>query len=301
MPKTVLLTGATGFIGNALLGRILTETDWSVVALTRPPVRGKSSVRVRWVLHDLLAPLSASLLLSLGSIDYMLHCGAEVSGLSSIADPVRSITTNVWGTQHLLEAARTLEAKRFVYLSTGEAVGAIAAPLSLPEDAPLRPSNPYAASKAAGEELVRAFSSSYGLLSVVVRSMNVFGPGQGLNRFIPMIARKMLMDEPIVCHVDEKGQSGSRNWLHVDQFTDAFMDILDSNYFNETFHVVGPERTNEQVIELVAQALGKHPRIERKVPGPSHDMRYSLKDTKLLLDFRAGFEQRVLDTARWYQ
>lgn len=299
--KRILLTGATGFVGDHLVDHVLRETDWEIVALARNPQKGIQFSRITWLKHDLLDPVPEWLIRKFGKIDYVVHAGAEVSGINSIMDPVKSVRTNMWGTFHLLEAARKLRPKLFVYISTGEAVGATTAPEGLAEDAPLRPSNPYAASKAAGEELARSYRKSFGVPSIVVRSMNLFGERQGLNRFIPMVATKMLRHEPVTCHVGPDGAPGARNWLPIETFVAWLTDLFTVAKPGETYHLAGPEKSNLQVIHLVAAALDAEPRIEIRVPGASHDLRYALRNTKLNLTWDQDFERAVYAAARWYR
>lgn len=299
--KRLLLTGATGFTGDHLVDHVLRETDWEIVALARSPRKGIQMSRVTWLKQDLLEPVPEWLIHKFGKIDYVVHAGAEVSGINSLADPVKSVKTNVWGTFHMLEAARKLKPKMFLYLSTGEAVGATNLPDGLDEMTPLCPSNPYAASKAAGEELARAYAKSFKVPAAVVRSMNLFGERQGLNRFIPMVATKMLRHEVITCHVGANGAPGARNWLPVTTFVAWLTDLLGLAKSGETYHLVGPEKSNLQVIHLVAAALNAEPRIELKVPGASHDMRYALKNTKLNLTWAGDLEREVFTAARWYR
>lgn len=299
--KRVLLTGATGFLGDHLTDHILRDTDWEIVAFARNPRKGVQLSRVTWLKHDLLDPVPEWLIQKVGKIDYIVHAGAEVSGINSIVDPVKSVRTNVYGTFHLLETARKLKPKSFIYVSTGEAVGATNEPDGLSEDAPLKPSNPYAASKAAGEELVRVYVKSYGVPAAIVRSMNLFGERQSLDRFIPMIATKMLRHEPITCHVAPNGMPGSRNWLPIETFVAWLVDVLDLAVPGGVYHLVGPERNNLQIIHLVSSALDAEPKIETRVPGATHDIRYALKNTKLNLTWHGEFEKAVFAAARWYR
>lgn len=296
----ILITGATGFVGTRLISYVLKHTDWDVVAMTRRQNIEPDFPRLRWLRHDLSALLPDTALAQLTDVNLIVHAAGEVSGIKSISNPMRSVRANVLGTYHLLEAARRLDLQKFVYISTGEVVGAVDTPLAAAEDAPLRPSNPYAASKAAGEELCRAYHLSFGVPVVTVRSMNLFGPAQSLDRFIPTVASRFIMNEKVVCHVDEAGKPGSRNWLHIDQFIETLVQVISLDNVGETYHIVGPQKTNMQIINLVATALGKVTHVEEKIPGSSHDFRYALLDTKLGLNFEQGFEKRVWNTARWY-
>lgn len=300
-PVKLLVTGATSFIGSHFVDYVLANTHWEILSLERlPDPFLPSRSRVKQLFHDLRAEAPQRIVEELKSADYLVHFAADVSGLKSLANPVLSVTTNVVGTFNVLELARKLSLKKFVFISTGEAVGAAVYPDVLAENTPLRPSNPYAASKAAAEALVSAYRVSFGVPSIIVRSMNVFGPGQQVARFIPTVIKNLLQEKKVVCHVDKSGRSGSRNWLHVDHFSATLKHVLDFGEVGETYHLVGPEKTNAQVIRLLAAALGKHPQIENIIPGPSHDLRYALKDTKLGLNFE-DLEESLCQTAFWYQ
>ena len=148
----ILMTGATGFTGERLAKQILVSTDWDIISLERITVRKNlflSSPRIHHVYHDFRAEFPARLLDEIGPVDYIAHIGAEVHGLRSLENPELFIHTNVMGTFNLLEAARVLQPKMFLYLSSAETVGSVEDGGSLDEGATLRPSNPYAAAKAA--------------------------------------------------------------------------------------------------------------------------------------------------------
>jgi len=295
MPK-LLLTGATSFIGRRFLEDVLEGTDWEVYSIERQ--YQPDLPRVLRFYHDLRAEVPTQLVERVKDADYLVHLAADVSGIKSLADPVLTVTTNVVGTYHTLELARKLELKKFVYVSSGEAVGAAPFPTCLVEDASLRPSNPYAASKAAAEALVNSYRVSFGLPAVTVRMMNIFGPGQQLTRFVPMAVKNLLEKQIIKCHVGPDGQCGSRNWLHVGHFSQALLNLVGVK--PGIYHVIGPERSNLDIILGLAKALDVSFCVKNVVPGPSHDLRYALKDTKLGLDFSADFDETLAATAQWY-
>ena len=294
----ILLTGATSYIGGKFVEAVLEQTDWEIYSLERLPVRSDEP-RLRRFYHDLRAEIPAQLAERVKDVDYLVHFAADVSGAKSVIDPVMTVTTNVVGTYHTLELARKLNLKKFMQISTGEVVGSVPAPVCLAEDAALYPSNPYASSKAAAEMLVHCYQLSYDLPAMIVRSMNVFGPRQGFNRFLPVAIRKLLNDQMIDCHVGEDGVSGSRNWVRVDHFVNSLIRLLDIGAVGEVYHVIGPERNNEQIIEILGAALGVTPKINKIVPGMSHDLRYALRDTKLGFTFEC-LEADLAETAWWY-
>lgn len=299
----ILITGATSFIGSKFLSRLL-KTDYEICSLERLPRRHEEVGRLKIFYHDLRAEVPEHVVKGARGADVLVHLAADVSGIKSLADPRLSVETNVVGTFNTLELARKLNLRRFIYVSTGEVVGSAPFPFFLDERAPLRPSNPYAAAKAAAEALVNAYRVSFGVPALVVRSMNVFGPGQQLTRFVPMVSDALCKKQRIKCHVGRDGTVGSRCWLHVDKLVGALMRAVDPrhNYHvGEIYHVVGPERTNEEIIRSLAGALNLDFQLEKVVPGPSHDLRYALKDTKLDYQFEDDFEDTLAATARSFR
>lgn len=305
----VLLTGATGFAGSYLVEKLLAETDWDIYCIERLTPRANKlgalsfSPRVHHLYHDFRSELPEYMLQMLAGCDYIIHMGAEVHGMRSLQDPELFVKTNVLGTLNLLEAARLLQPKCFIYISSAEAVGSAHAPESLAEDTVLNPSNPYAAAKAAGEMLTQTYARSFGVPAMIVRTMNIFGERQGIDKFIPGVIKKMLDGTVINVHVGPDGKSGSRHWLHIQEFTNAVFFLMKYGTVGETYHIVGPEKSNENVISIIGLALGVPFRMHPEVPGRSHDMRYSIKDTKLSTDaYQTGdFEANLVRTTLWYK
>lgn len=297
----ILVTGATSFIGSWFCSHVLMNTDWDIYSIERLPVRHREASRFEIFHHDVRSEVPDWIVQRVQDADYLVHLAADVSGVKSLADPELSVTTNVVGTFNVLELARKLpHLKKFVQVSTGEVVGAMPFPFFAAEDAPLRPSNPYAASKAAAEALVNAYQVSFGVPAVIVRSMNVFGPGQSVDRFVSGVIRALKTGQTIKCHVGPEGV-GSRCWLHVNRFVKVLARLVEEGQPGEIYHVVGPERTNKDVIEILANALKVNYGVDYVQAGASHDLRYALKNGKLPeLDF--GFEQNtdddLADTAR---
>jgi len=301
----IIVTGATGFIGGRFVKRMFNETDCELYSLERlSSFRVTDQSRYKQLFHDLRAEVPTQLVEQVKDADYIVHLAGDVSGVKSLADPVLTVDTNVTGTFNMLELARKISnLRKFIFISTGEVVGAVPMHHSLDESAPLHPSNPYAASKAAAEALVNAYHVSYGVPTVIIRSMNVFGPKQQQARFIPMTLKSLLNKQVVSCHVGANGVIGSRNWLHVDKFVDAIKRAVDPTYcFQDggVYHVVGPERNNLEIINSLARAINLTFVVNPIVPGASHDLRYALCDTKLGYDFSHDFEATLAETARWY-
>jgi dTDP-glucose 4,6-dehydratase len=305
----VLVTGSTGFIGARFVQHILDSTNWDVVSLERITARldqlspdMSANTRLHRVYHDFRTELPDRLLRQLDDVDYIVHNGAEVNGWKSLENPELYVHTNVMGTFNMLEAARKLKPKAFLYVSSAEAVGACPEG-SLTEDAPMKPSNPYAAAKAAGEMLARSYHLSFGVPSMSMRMMNVFGAQQDTSKFLPATIKKVLNGEQVICHVDANGKSGSRHWIHVADLVQGMHNVLLRGKAGETYHIVGPEIYNYMIIQHVYDVLKIGIDIKLAQPGRSHDMRYSIKDTKLGESFyHTHFtEVYMKDTIAWYK
>lgn len=298
----ILLTGATGFAGQHFVEYLLNNTDWEIFVLRRLTCRRLSDAfqnpRVHAIYHDFTAEIPDRILHNL-SVDYIVHMGAEVHGIRSLEDPELFVRANALGTFNMLEAARKLKPQHFVYISSAEAVGATDG-AALAEDAPLRPSNPYSAAKAAGEALVLSYGKSFDVPASIVRTMNLFGPRQDTSKFVPATIKKILNGERVINHIGKNGRSGSRCWLHVHSFiADLFGVLLRKP---DIYHIAGPERDNVQIIDRLALALHLPVRIHSEIPGKSHDMRYAICSAKL----KSSYEVVSLDidltaTARWYK
>lgn len=307
MPATgkVLLTGASGFLGSHLVEKILCDTDWEIYSLERLNVRPYviDSPRIHRIHHDFRAEIPTRILKELDGVKYVIHSGAEVHGLRSLEDPHLFVNTNVMGTLNLLEAARYIRPEKFIYISSAEAVGSAPAPLSWDENVTLRPSNPYAAAKAAGEMLVRSYHQSFNVPAISVRTMNIFGERQDTSKFLPATIKKILNHETVKCHVDKEGSSGSRHWIYVRVLADGIVSLLTQGKAGETYHIVGPEIHNNKIIKVASHWLETPVTVEYIEPGPSHDMRYSIKDTKLSKkDYNTdSTSNELVHTIMWYK
>lgn len=301
----ILLTGITGFTGSHLAQYILDNTDWEIYSIERVSNRPKQiedSPRIHHLYHDFRAEIPERILQQLEGIDYIIHTGAEVHGLRSLENPELFVHTNVMGTLNMLEAARRIKPKTFLYLSSAEALGSCSEG-SLTEDAPMYPSNPYAAGKAAGEMLARTYFLSFSVPAMTVRTMNIFGEKQDTSKFLPATIKKVLNGETVIGHIDQNGKPGSRHWIYVGELVQAMVQLLQHGRVGETYHVVGPEIDNLEIVRMVASTLQvKMGKLQFRQPGPSHDMRYSIRDSKLDDSFYDVIWTRTQmeSTIKWY-
>ncbi len=296
----ILVTGASGFAGKYLCDRLL-EDDHEVEAMVRRPTASRKNVNL--IYHDFRAPIPDRILHQLEDVDSIVHLGAEVHGLRSLDDPELFVHTNAVGTFNLLEAARKIKPRTFIYVSSAEAVGSAPYPESLTEDAALNPSNPYSAAKAAGEMLVQSYARSFGVPAMIVRTMNLFGERQTTGKFVPDTVKKMLNGETITIHTDSNGVSGSRQWLHVCEFVNALYFLLFNGQAGETYHVAGTTASNAQIVTLIGTALRIPWKEHIAIPGRTHDMRYSIKDMKLPSEAydTCHFQSDLAATTQWYK
>ena len=187
--KIVLITGIAGFIGHHILEGVLKQTDWDVIGLDSLTYAGNLNKltdigpwesqkhRVKFVWHDLKSPISETTHGMIGPVDYIWHLAAESHIDKSLEDAIPFVTNNVLGTANLLEYVKRHQPnlKKFIQFSTDEVYGAAPDGIFYTEDAHLRPSNPYSASKAGADMVAYSFAHAFGLPISIVRSTNILG------------------------------------------------------------------------------------------------------------------------------
>lgn len=292
----VLLTGGAGFIGHHVVDFLLRYTDWQITLVDRLDCSGNlnrlaevgaaKNPRVRFVFHDLRAEFNSQLTQQIGAHDYVLHLAASTHVDRSISDPRAFVMDNVVGTCNVLELARVLRPKLFLYFSTDEVFGPAPGAVLYDEDARYRSGNPYAASKAGGEELAMAYANTYGLPVMVTHTMNVIGRRQSPEKMVPMTIHKVERGETVVIHADStKTTSGSRFYIDAADVADAVYFLLRHGLAGEKYNIVGAQEvTNLELAQMIATCVGKPLKFEltdfhSKRPG--HDLRYGLSGKKM--------------------
>jgi dTDP-glucose 4,6-dehydratase len=302
----ILLTGGTGFVGSHFIEHMLSEPEWELYSLERiTPQADKLgalsfSPRLHRVYHDFTAEFPDWLLKELDGVDYIVHIGAEVHGLRSLENPELFVRADALGTFNLLEAARKLKPHKFIYVSTAETLGETTD--FSPENTTLVPTSPYAAAKAVGEILAQCYRQSYGVPTLIVRSLVLFGERQGINRFVPTILRTILSGKPVTLHVDPNGKSASRHFLHIREFVKA-LEWLVKNGQSDIYHVIGEEKTIAEVIDIIGTAAERKVQIQpTAIPSKSHAMRFALRDTKLMGVYCPDtVNDDLVATVKWYK
>jgi dTDP-glucose 4,6-dehydratase len=237
-------------------------------------------------------------------VDAVLNFAAETHVDRSIVSAIDFVTTNILGTQVLLDVARGRRAKRFVQVSTDEVMGSLG-PSDPPftEDSPIRPNSPYAASKAAAEHLVRAAHETFNLDTIVTRCGNNFGPRQFPEKLIPLTIANALRGQPVPVYGDG---NNSRDWISVDDQCRGILAAVERGRPGEVYNFgARAERRNIEIVEQILHELGRPRSLIRFVEDrPGHDRRYAIDPAKAEseLGWRAEveFSKGLSRTIRWY-
>jgi dTDP-glucose 4,6-dehydratase len=242
----------------------------------------------------------------------IVNFAAESHVDRSIIDPSPFLRTNMIGVQILLQAAIHHGAQRFVQVSTDEVYGDIAAPASVGEGAPLLPSSPYAASKAAADLLCLAFHRTYDAPVIITRSTNNYGPFQFPEKLIPLTLRNALSGEPVPVYGDGRQV---RDWLYVEDNCAAILLALERGHAGEVYNVgTGASVTNLELIHLLLQEVATSGGAELSVlqdlihhvpDRPGHDRRYALDTHKARRELgwapQTLLREGLRPTVHWYR
>lgn len=304
----ILLTGGAGFIGHHMVEHFLKHTDAEIVVLDKlnyasagldrlRDIKVFNEDRVTILQADLSLPITDGMRQELGAITHIVHMGAETHVDNSIRNASPFIASNIIGTYELLEYARTLPSlEMFLFFSTDEVFGPAPEGVNYKEGDRHNPSNPYAASKSAAEQLCVSYANTHKLPIVITNTMNVFGERQHPEKYIPMCVKKIIAGETITIHGSPEGKSGSRFYIHARNVADAVLFILASVKEREhmlriadpssgRFNIVGErEVTNLELAQLIAEILGKELKyniVDFHSARPGHDLRYALDGGKL--------------------
>jgi dTDP-glucose 4,6-dehydratase len=311
--KRVLVTGGAGFIPSNFVRHILETTPYEVVSLDALTYAGSMDnltdatghERHSFVHGDIRDPDLVREVVA--EVDVIVNAAAESHVEKSIeAGASEFVTTNVEGTQILLDAIRETPVERFILFSSSEVYGtALYAPMD--EDHPLNPRSPYAATKAGADRLAYSYFVTYGLPIVIVRPFNNFGPRQHPEKVIPRFITQALSGEPLTIHGDGHA---SRDWLFVDDDAEAVEAIIaadDDKVVGEVINIAtGIDITVSDIADKVLDLLGKPTSLKVHVderPGQVHRHIGSTEKAEKLLGWRArtSFEDGLERTISWYR
>ena len=308
----LLVTGGAGFIGsNFVRYEIANDPIVEVTTLDALTYAGnlanlealRSEARHRFVHGDVTDRDGVFRLLERGA-DAIVHFAAESHVDRSIEDSALFLRTNVLGTQVLLEGARRFGVKRFLHVSTDEVYGSLGPEGRFTEESPLRPSSPYAASKAAADLLVRSYVTTYGIDAVITRCSNNFGPYQFPEKVVPLFITSAFADEPLPLYGDG---SNVRDWIYVEDHCAALDAVLRRGRSSEVYNIsANNERANRDLTREILRRMGKPETLIRPVADrPGHDWRYALDASKLRRETgwapAHSFEESLEATIGWYR
>lgn len=311
--QKVLVTGSGGFIFSNFVRKAIFEkkpTDYTFISIDKVT---KSSVLNNiysnknhiFYIGDIVDEHFINVLFEYERPDIIIHGAAESSVDESLANPSKFINSNVLGTQVLVNAAVKWGIKKFIYISTDEVYGQLETENDTPwtESSVLNPRNPYSASKASGELLVRAASVSHGLNYCITRSSNNYGPRQTSEKLIPRVIKSVLDKQKIPVYGEGKQM---RDWLHVFDNSDAIMKVFENGKNGEIYNISSnQEFSNIEVVQLICNIMGSGHDLITNIEDPrkGHDFRYAMNSSKMKelgwqpqWKFKNGLQQ----TVEWY-
>ncbi|MFH0952900.1 MAG: dTDP-glucose 4,6-dehydratase [Verrucomicrobiota bacterium] len=310
----LLVTGGAGFIGSNFVRHMLAaHRDVTVVnfdaltyagnlenladveknpryAFVRGDITRVDDVRAAFEKHrfDAVVHFAAE-----SHVDRSLHLGAE-----------QFIQTNVLGTQMLIDASREYGVKRFVQVSTDEVYGSLGPGGRFAETTPIAPNNPYSATKAAADFLVRAAHHSFGMDAVITRCSNNFGPYQFPEKLIPLMIANALEDKPLPVYGDGLHV---RDWIYVLDHCRAVDVVLQKGKPGEIYNIGSmTDMPNLEVVKTLLAILGKPETLITYVKDrPGHDRRYAMDATKIARELgwhpEHSFDDALRETVTWYR
>ena len=310
----ILVTGGAGFIGSNFVRMALTDKfpDFNVEQLTvldlltyagdeenlKPVANDKRYKFVKGDIRDL--ELAKKLM---QDADQVVHFAAESHVDRSIEGGSEFVSTNVMGTQVLLDAARSSNIKRFVHVSTDEVYGSISEG-SWPEDHPLLPNSPYSASKAGSDLLVRAYNRTHKLDTVITRCSNNYGQYQFPEKVMPLFITNIIEGKKVPLYGNGLNV---RDWLHVDDHCRGIALALTKGRAGEVYNIGGgTELTNVELTHKILKAMGVGEEFIQPVEDrKGHDLRYSVDISKINKELgyspQVNFEEGLLQTINWYK
>jgi dTDP-glucose 4,6-dehydratase len=325
---TILVTGGAGFIGSAVVRRLV-QRGIAVVNLDKLTYAGNldslrdvaSSPLYRFERADIVDASAVRRVFETHRPSAVIHLAAESHVDRSIDGPGEFVSTNVTGTFTMLQEARrhwsSLEAAdaerfRFLHVSTDEVFGSAPNGGFFTEATPYAPSSPYSATKAASDHLVRSWQHTFGLPCLITNCSNNYGAYQFPEKLIPLVILNALEGKPLPVY--GKGEN-VRDWLFVDDHADAILTVLDAGRVGETYVVGGDnQKRNIEVVHAICDlvdemkpdaALGSRRSLITYVTDrPGHDLRYAIDASKIRDELgwspRESFESGLRRTVRWY-
>ncbi len=308
--KTILVTGVCGFIFSNFIRHVTAHyphyrwvgvdklvKDFNIDNMFYGP-------GYKFYLADIADKHVMERIFQIEQPDMVIHGAAESFVDNSITNIDPFLHTNIIGTQCLIDMALKFKCEQFLHVSTDEVYGQQTDGYgpAWNEQSPMAPRNPYAASKAAAELIVRTAHETHGLPFKMTRSCNVFGPRQKFDNLIPMVINKMLADQPVTIHGN--GQN-FRQYIYVQDKINAIMKILEGGNINETYNIGAYNYfTNLEMVKAISEVLDKEAVIQFIPDRKAHDFGYSVSNAKLqYLGWtpKHDFKTALAETVQFYK
>jgi len=324
--KNILVTGGAGFIGSNFIKFLFSKSkDYKVINVDFLTYAGNlenlievsSNSNYIFIKEDVRNQVGILNIFRKYDIDTVVNFAAESHVDRSIDNPNDFITTNIIGTQVLLDAAKKFwkidlndklsrdykKNVKFLQVSTDEVYGSLGPDGMFTETTPLLPNSPYSASKASADLIVRSYNQTFGLPVNITRCSNNYGPNQFPEKLIPLIISNCFKDKQIPIYGD--GMQ-IRDWLHVTDHCKAIFTVLEKGKNGEIYNIGGNnERTNLEIINFILGYLRKPSSLIKFVNDrPGHDRRYAIDITKIAKELgwnpSISFEKGISETIDWY-
>ena len=316
--KTILVTGAAGFIGSNFINEIAAkQNDYRFIILDALTYAGDlkriepalKKGKIEFVHGDIRDAKKVQSLFDENQMDGVIHFAAESHVDRSIENPNVFVETNVLGTMNLLNSSlKSFEKKKdfkFLHVSTDEVYG------SLKEGDPafteghlLKPNSPYSASKASSDLLVNSYFKTFGLPTMITRCSNNYGPFQNQEKLIPLMIYRAMNDEKLPVYGNGKN---IREWIHVFDHNEALWAVFEKGRKGEVYNIgSGQEARNIEIVEFILNELDKPKSLIGYVEDRlGHDFRYAINPHKI--ETELGWKPKVKDwesglrqTIQWY-
>ena len=323
--KNILVTGGAGFIGSNFVKHMLATYDYNIINFDALTYAGnldnlsdiKENPRYTFIKGDIRDRALVDDLFKKYEIDTVVNFAAESHVDRSIEEPEVFLTTNVLGTQVLLDAAKKYwkvnvndkycrdfkDGVKYLQVSTDEVYGTLGKDGMFTEITPLTPNSPYSASKASADLITRAYHETFGMPINITRCSNNYGPYQFPEKLIPLMINNCLNDIQLPVYGD--GMQ-IRDWLHVKDHCIGIDTVLHKGKNGEVYNIGGNnEKANIDIVKLIIAELNKWESLIKYVKDrPGHDRRYAIDNSKITQELgwkpSYTFEQGIRETINWY-
>lgn len=324
--KTILVTGGAGFIGSNFIKFIIEKyPSYKIINVDVLTYAGNlenlkdidDNLNYNFNKVDIRDREKIEEIFKNNDITYIVNFAAESHVDRSIVEPEVFLTTNIIGTQVLLDVAKKYwkinpndkysteykEGVKFLQVSTDEVYGALGETGMFVETMPLMPNSPYSASKASADLIVRAYNETFGMPVNITRCSNNYGPYQFPEKLIPLMINNCLQGKDLPVYGDGMQV---RDWLHVSDHCSAIDTVLHKGKNGEVYNIGGNnEKANIEIVKLIIATLGKSEELIKYVKDrPGHDRRYAIDNTKITTELgwepAYTFDQGMKETIQWY-